>query len=105
MLDTRIIGREEQLNYLNYLQADGNLDANSFMADWLSPTRTILGITQKSWVTDQLTSNTASWQVLGSQVLMAKYQIPTELLTITAQIAAGDTSEATLVAYNTLVTD
>ena len=105
MLDTRIIGREEQLNYLNYLQSDGSLDANAFLVDWLSPTRTILGITQKSWVTDQLTSNTASWQVLGSQVLMAKYQIPTELLTITAQIAAGDTSEATLVAYNTLVTD
>ncbi|MEL7003971.1 MAG: alkaline phosphatase D family protein, partial [Bacteroidota bacterium] len=87
MLDTRIIGREEQLNLANYFTATG-LDINTFVADWQNPGRTLLGAEQLNWLNGQLSSNNAKWQVLGSQVLMGKYMIPSELLILTAQIAS-----------------
>ncbi|MEO1054554.1 MAG: alkaline phosphatase D family protein [Bacteroidota bacterium] len=105
MLDTRIIGREEQLNYLNYFTESG-LDVNAFGADWLNPNRTLLGSEQLTWLSNQMGSSNASWQVLGSQVLMGKYQIPGELLTLTAQIAsAGDATPELLAQYNAVVTE
>jgi len=105
MLDTRIIGREKQLDYANYLTATG-LDGAKFAADWQNPGRTILGAEQRTWLTSQLAGNGATWQVLGSQVLMGKYFIPAELLTITAQIAAaGSVTTQLLTQYNTTVTE
>ena len=104
MLDTRIIGREKQLNYADYLTATG-LDA-SFFTDWQNPNRTVLGTEQRNWLTARLSSNNLKWQVLGSQVLMGKYYIPAELLSITAQIAAsGSASPELLNNYNTTVTE
>ena len=105
MLDTRIIGRDKQLNYADYFNTDGSLDA-SFSTDWLNPNRTILGAEQRTWLSSQLSSNTLPWQVLGSQVLMGKYYIPAELLGITAQIAAAGSATPELLAqYNALVTE
>ncbi|HAS39251.1 MAG TPA: alkaline phosphatase [Microscillaceae bacterium] len=105
MLDTRIIGREKQLDYADYLTATG-LDSAKFAADWQNPTRTLLGTEQRTWLASQLAGSAATWQVLGSQVLMGKYFIPAELLTITAQIAAsGSTSAALLTQYNNTVTE
>lgn len=105
MLDTRIIGREKQLNYADYLTATG-LDSAKFAADWQNANRTVLGATQKSWLTSQIASSNATWQVLGSQVLMGKYFIPAELLTITAQIAAAGSATTELLAkYNKAVTE
>jgi phosphodiesterase/alkaline phosphatase D-like protein len=45
----------------------------------------------------------SQWQVLGSQVLMGKMNIPAELLPLVAQLAAGPTP-ALLAQYNTQVT-
>ena len=105
MLDTRIVGRDRQLNYADYLNLDGSLDA-SFAADWQNPNRTILGAEQRTWLTGQLSSNNLPWQVLGTQVLMGKYYIPAELLGITAEIAAaGSATPEQLAQYNALVTE
>lgn len=104
MLDTRIIGRDKQLDYSNYLTADG-LDAFSFATDWLDTNRTILGMEQRDWLTSQIASNTSTWQVIGSQVLMGKYMIPVELLTLTAQFASGDSSPELLLQYQELLTE
>jgi alkaline phosphatase D len=104
MLDTRIIGRDKQLDYSNYLSQTG-LDASAFLQDWQDPTRTMLGTAQRQWLLSTLSSNTASWQVLGSQVLMAKIFIPAELLLLTAQIASGNATPEVFAQYNTVVTE
>jgi len=104
MLDTRIIGREKQLDYAEYFTASG-LDTAAFAADWQNPNRTILGSEQLTWVSNQLGSSSAKWQVLGSQVLLGKYFIPVELLLITAQIAAGSATTETFTQYNQVLTE
>ncbi len=58
MLDTRLVGREEQ---------DG---ANNTDAD-----RTLLGQNQKDWLKNGLQGSTAKWQVVGQQVMMAPLEI------------------------------
>lgn len=103
MLDTRIIGRDKQLDYNAYFTPTG-LNSAAFLSDWQNPNRTMLGLEQRSWLMSQLISSSAKWQVLGSQVLMGKIFIPAELLLMTAQIAAGNTSPELMAQYNALVT-
>lgn len=79
MLDTRIVGRDEQLDYANYIGAAG-FNANAFAADMAKPNRQLLGTTQTSWLQQQLAASTATWQVLGQQVLMGRMNIPAPIL-------------------------
>jgi len=102
MLDTRIIGRDKQLSYADYLTQTG-LNANAFAQAWQNPGRTILGTEQKTWLTQKLTTSTAKWQVLGNQVLMGKMYMPAELLLLVAQIADGNATPALLTQFNTLI--
>ena len=88
MLDTRITGRTKQLNYADYF-GTGDFDAVAFEEDWLNPARTILGLPQRGWLISQLASNSAEFQVLGSQVLMGKMLIPAELLPLISQLAVA----------------
>jgi alkaline phosphatase D len=82
MLDTRIIGRDLQLDYANYIDAtSGEFDAESFTIDMSSSDRTLLGASQLAWLTDNMNQSTATWQVLGQQVLMMKMQLPAVTLT------------------------
>lgn len=53
MLDTRLIGREEQGG------------ANT------APERTLLGVPQYEWLTTGMSASNGRWQVLGQQVMMA----------------------------------
>ncbi|WP_348825188.1 alkaline phosphatase D family protein [Flavobacterium aestuarii] len=80
MLDTRIIGRDKQLNINEYMTASG-FNAVKYQADITNPSRTLLGSTQRNWLTQIVNSNTAKWQVLGQQVLMARMYVPAEMLT------------------------
>ncbi len=102
MLDTRIVGREKQLSYMDYLTATG-VDREGFLKDWQDENRTLLGTAQREWLKGQLQGSTAKWQVLGSQVLMGKYLIPEELLTLTAQLADGGGNTAELQEHYTKV--
>jgi alkaline phosphatase D len=105
MLDTRIIGRDKPLSYTDYINpTTGSLNTQTFLAAWQNPTRTLLGSEQKSWLMSQLSSNTAKWQVLGNQVLMAKIWVPAELLTLIAQLRVLGATPALLSQYNTVVT-
>jgi alkaline phosphatase D len=104
MLDTRIAGRDKQLDYNDYLTSTG-LNAPKFLADWQNPQRTILGQEQRNWLISKIASSTSKWQVLGNQVLMGKMFIPAELLLLTAQIAAGSTDPTLFIKYNTVVTE
>jgi len=89
MLDTRIIGRDEQLSYANYISA-GGLDAARFIADVGATDRTLLGQPQMNWLQSQLAVSSARWQVLGQQVLMGRMLLPAEMLTALADPANAD---------------
>lgn len=101
MLDTRVIGRDKQLEYSNYYDDKGNFLAVKFQQDWLNPTRTMLGAEQKTWLLGELSTSNAKWQVLGQQVLMGKMLLPAEMLgtfgKIVAEVSAnGSASPQTL---------
>jgi alkaline phosphatase D len=104
MLDTRIIGRDKQLNYSDYLGANG-INSAKFLSDWQNPQRSILGQEQKNWVISKVNASTSKWQVLGNQVLMGKIYIPTELLQLTAQLGLGVADPALFAEYNRVATE
>lgn len=104
MLDTRILARDQQLDYANYITAQG-LDIQRFQADLTSPTRTLIGYTQREWLQGKLAQSTATWNVLGQQVLMAKMLIPAELLMSLSAITSGNATADTLTKMNTQITE
>jgi alkaline phosphatase D len=57
MLDTRLEGRVQQVGV-----------TSSSLND---PSRTLLGLEQKTWLKDELLNSTAQWNILGQQVMMA----------------------------------
>jgi len=60
MLDTRIVGRDEQ--------AAGTVD----QATIDDPARSILGAEQEQWLEDRLVESVADWRLLGQQVMFAQ---------------------------------
>lgn len=104
MLDTRIIARDKQLEYADYMTAAG-LSAQKFQADLTDPKRTLMGYTQRDWLVDKLKQSTATWNVIGQQVLMSKMWIPAELLLSLGQITSGGASAETLAKMNAQITE
>ena len=80
MLDTRLIGRDKQLDFNNFFDGAGNFNSAQFQAEWTDPNRAMLGAEQLAWLQNQLSASNATWQVLGQQVLMGRINLPTELL-------------------------
>ena len=93
MLETRIFGRDKQLEYADYYTATG-FDGAKFFTDISSPTRTMMGAEQTDWLQSQIASSSATWLVLGQQVLMGRMSLPAELLAPTSTPAL--TAELTL---------
>jgi alkaline phosphatase D len=79
MLDTRHLARDKQLDYADYTSASG-FDAARFTADMASPTRQMLGAEQSQWLASRLTSTSATWTLLGQQVLMSRMNVPAPLV-------------------------
>ncbi|MGB8808952.1 MAG: alkaline phosphatase D family protein [Acinetobacter calcoaceticus] len=104
MLDTRIIARDKQLEYADYMTAAG-LNAQKFQTDLTDPKRTLMGYTQRDWLVDKLKQSTATWSVIGQQVLMSKMWIPAELLLSLGQITSGGASAETLAKMNAQITE
>ena len=102
MLDTRILARSKQLDYADYLTASG-LDAVRFTTDMQDPNRTLLGLNQRAWLTQQLASSKATWQVLGQQVLMSKMLVPAEMLQVLSAISSGAVTPDVLAQVNQLI--
>ena len=105
MLDTRIIARDKQLDYADYMTANGLLNAAKFQADLTNPARTLMGYTQRDWLLGKLQQSNATWNVLGQQILMAKMLIPAELLLSLAAIVSGNPSAEALNQMNTQITE
>ncbi len=77
MLDTRVLARDKQLDYADYVDAaTGAMDSARFMADVTSTDRTLLGAEQLQWLQASLLSATGKWQVLGQQILMGTMMLP-----------------------------
>jgi alkaline phosphatase D len=82
MLDTRIVGREKQLDYANYMDPNtGAFNDKAFKADVTWPYRTMLGQPQLEWLQGTLLQATGKWQVLGQQVLMGQMSLPAAIAT------------------------
>lgn len=79
MLDTRVVGRDEQLSYAPFLTQTG-IDAAGFASAVGNPARQLLGSAQAAWLQQQMAASTATWQVLGQQVLMGRMEVPAPLL-------------------------
>jgi len=102
MLDTRIIGRDKQLDYANYFLAEG-FDVAGFQADMTDTSRSLLGNDQLTWLQGQLQTSVASgtrWQVLGQQVLMGGMQLPISIILPDPQTGLPDPQN--LVNYQTV---
>jgi alkaline phosphatase D len=82
MLDTRNIGRDQQVDVTGYLQGLAH-----------APGRQLLGAEQNTWLATQLQTSKGQWQVLGQQVLMSRMSIPASV--------AQDPGVATMTAYLT----
>jgi len=79
MLDTRVIGRDKQLAYASYVNGSA-FNAAGFVADVASPTRQLMGAEQTTWLQGQMSKSTATWQILGQQVLMARMNLPAPMV-------------------------
>ena len=71
MLDTRLVGRDEQLSH--------SLPVADLTHELYKSERTILGQQQEQWLINELKSSQQQnipWQIIGQQVLMGKLGIP-----------------------------
>ncbi len=77
MLDTRMVGRDQQIDVTALLNP---ATAAQAQATFASPNRQMLGTAQLQWLQTGLTQSTATWQVLGQQVLMGRMEFPASIL-------------------------
>ena len=89
MLDTRIIGRDLQLSYNDYITSSGSFNSSAFTTAMSNTSRQLMGTTQTQWVQQQMTASAATWQVLGQQVLMGRMNIPAPILMETITPGSG----------------
>ncbi len=110
MLDTRLIGRDKQLSFTSYVGAGGAFDGAKFAADLADPSRQLMGAEQTAWLQAQMGKSTATWQILGQQVLMARMNIPAPLVlqqisfsNYVALVGKAQTAPASLTAAERLI--
>jgi alkaline phosphatase D len=94
MLDTRNVGRDQQVDYNDHLAGEA-IDVDSARAAIGDSSRSLLGRDQLDWLKGQLTDSTARWQVLGQQVIMARLALPEPL---TRGLALGGSLEQAVAA-------
>lgn len=87
LLDTRLIGRDQQIDYRNTLApqlAQGGADATALAAEFRrtildNPNRTMMGSTQEQWFASTLAESKQRgqvWQIITQQVVMADQIAP-----------------------------
>jgi alkaline phosphatase D len=103
MLDTRIIGRDRQLALESFFTAEG-FDGAGFAAAMADSTRRLMGDAQLGWAAATVGGSSATWQVLGQQVLMGKMFFPAELLIANASAAAGQITQEQVLALQAELT-
>ena len=99
MLDTRLIGRDQQVEFADLLTPSKQAAA---MATLTSTSRQLLGAEQLQWLTSQMATSTSTWQFLGQQVLMGRMEFP---LTILQALNPTDTSSQAQAAGQQAIAD
>lgn len=99
VLETRLNGRDRQVTFEELLNP---ATASQALATLASPTRQLMGATQVQWLQGQMAASTATWQVLGQQVLMAEMAFPVSIL---AALNSSDTSAQAQQAAQQAITD
>ncbi|MDX1734019.1 MAG: alkaline phosphatase D family protein [Halioglobus sp.] len=89
MLDTRIVGRDEQNTYSEFVSG-GMIDVEAARAAFGDPARSLLGEAQRDWLREELGNSTARWQVLGQQVLSGRYHLPAPIMEALDPSIGGD---------------
>lgn len=100
MLDTRFIGRDQQLDfraqlYDRIIQPGANADAvlAEFRRDFLdNPNRSLLGGPQERWLDQEMANSKQSgqtWQVLAQQVILGEWKFPANA----TSLLPGDVSQ------------
>ncbi len=110
MLDTRVVARDQQMEYANYFGSDGSFDVQRFAADLADTDRQLLGAEQLLWLQEQFAASGATWQMLGQQVLMGRMNIPAPLVlgqisfsAYSALVYKAQTAPATLTAQEQFI--
>ncbi len=80
MLDTRIVGRDQQLMQSSFYGEDERFDASRFRAAVAASQRQMLGEKQMAWLERKVSASKAAWQILGQQVLMARMEYPSAIV-------------------------
>ena len=78
MLDTRVIGRDKQLEYADY-RSESGFDQQTFVSDLMAKERSLLGAEQRQWLMDSVAASDSQWTILGQQILMGKMLFPAEI--------------------------
>lgn len=79
MLDTRLVGRDQPLDYFS-LTAPSMEAIGSLVAESRSTERELLGTEQLAWLMNAFNSQNAKWNVLGQQVLMSRMELPSSVM-------------------------
>ncbi|HSM21354.1 MAG TPA: alkaline phosphatase D family protein, partial [Rubrivivax sp.] len=101
MLDTRLVGRERQIDITELAGLAGPAAQAAAAAAFSSPARQLLGGEQLAWLSGRMAGSTATWQVLGQQVLMARMEFPVSVL---SALNTSDTSPEAVAAGSAAVT-
>lgn len=80
MLDTRVTGRTQQLDYSNYSKTDPKAAYAALQKDMYATNHHLLGEKQKRWISQELRDHHARWTTFGQQVLMTKMELPFNVL-------------------------
>jgi alkaline phosphatase D len=86
MLDTRLIGRDQQINADHFRDKAGRIDVDAYTSAVADPSRNMLGSEQLRWLDGQVAASRARWQVLGQQVLMANMAHPLPVIEETVSL-------------------
>jgi alkaline phosphatase D len=98
LLDTRLIGREKQLDWRTALSSAADADAlgvaaQAYMRDAIAaPSRTLLGRTQEDWMRAQLRRSKArgaTWQVLAQQLVVGNQMFSPDIAALLADTASS----------------
>jgi alkaline phosphatase D len=95
MLDTRHLARDASLTFEQLLSP--GVDATALITD---SSRRLIGDDQLKWLIQNWFNSSATWEVLGQQVLMGRTFIPAEILqglgALTTAIEGGETDQGVL---------
>lgn len=82
MLDTRHEARDEPLELSGFFNAtSGTFDFEGLFTAINNPERELLGSEQETWLQQAIATSSATWQLLGQQILMGKMFLPFAIAT------------------------